>query len=184
MTIFSFAKHFGGIRFDIQGDEHGPEVEEHIKSTSSDAVVIFDLREIRYLGYSYAKPSLRRLFEMRNRGEYATRRFFITAPLEGDLLDGVAAAFSEKKMAAYAVDAPDRLGKSGKLIGAVTPALQETFDLLLQRGAMSTGDLARALDTSPQNAKNRVDRLVNQGLAVREKVSSETGGTEWINRIV
>lgn len=166
-----------------QGDEDEHVVERKINATPTDAVVFFDLRGKEYVGYSYAKPTIRKQLIRRNNGEYGERRFVLVAPLSNDFLDGVSHALEEEKLLMYAVEDPDDFGRAGSLVGAKSDALRETFTILLQRAPISTGDLATMLDTTPQNAKNRIDRLVDLGIVIRSKEVSRTGGYEWINRI-
>jgi Fic family protein len=183
MNVINFSKNFGS-RLDLQGEEHGPILEDLVRETAAEAIVAFDLRGIKYLGYSYAKPTVRKILKRRNRGEYGERRLFLISQIDDLFLEGIHAALKEEKLIMHVSPSPSGLGRDGRLIGKATQALNETFDVLLRRAPITTGGLANCLDISPQNAKNRIDRLLEMGIVAREKVQSSTGGYEWLNRVL
>lgn len=183
VDMISFSDQFGP-RLDLQGEEHAPLLHDRVCATPPDALVAFDLRGVRYLGYSYAKPTIRKALKQRNRGEYAGRRLLLISDLDDLFLEGTDAALKEEKLFMYVAPTPEAVGSKGQLVGRATRTLTETFDILLKESPITTGQLAELLNTSPQNAKNRIDRLVEMGAVTRQKVQSPTGGYEWLNRIL
>jgi hypothetical protein len=149
----------------------------------TDGILGLDLRDLRYLGYSYAKRTIRELLLRRNQGEYRDRRIFLIADRDPVFLEGLNDALVGKGLFMLATSTPDPLTQPW-LVGDVSPAIQETFEQLVRSGPVATGSLAKQLGQSPQNTKNRLDRLYAMGLLQREKVTSPTGGLEWENRIL
>ena len=139
--------------------------------------VVLDLHGLVYLGYSFAKHTVVRFIHESGRPVVAVGTY------DPILLDGLVDALAYGRAALYLTPTRADIGRAGRALGAMTPPLTETFDTLLRLGPVGTGELAAELDTSPQNAKNRIDRLVELGLAARSKVSSPSGGTEWMNRL-
>jgi hypothetical protein len=135
------------------------------------------------IGKAYSKPTIRKAVQDCMAGAYENRRMYIISEPDEQFLDGLSAALKEERLTVYAVPEEEDIGKRGFLLGAITDAIRETFEVILRWGPLTTGDLAKSLDTSPQNAKNRVDRLVKKKLATREKVPDDTGGKVWLNRI-
>jgi len=183
MDVISFSTKFG-LRLDLQGEEHEPILDDLVRKDTTDATVAFDLRGVKYLGYSYAKPTIRKILKRRNRGEYGERRLFLVSQIDDLFLEGIRAALREEKLVMHVAPSPPDIGRDGQLIGRATQALNETFEVLLRHAPITTGELANYLDTYPQNAKNRIDRLLEMGIVAREKVQSSTGGYEWLNRVL
>ncbi len=170
-------------RLDRQGDEHFERLERAILGTHRSAVIALDLRELDYIGYSYTKRVLREVLMQRNEGKYDDRRFFIVADQGDEFLEGLEAALLDKKLFMMVTGDIEDL-KEARLIGAVPDYLEETFKILLRVAPIPTGSLAKLLDQSPQNTKNRLDRLFEMGLLRREKEVSPTGGLEWVNWVL
>lgn len=179
----SFLESFGQERLDKQGEVHRDILDEAIRSLAPDAVVALDLRGVDYLGYSYAKRALREILLRRNEGAYGERKLVVVADQEADFVDGLEAALRERKMFAMVMTGPDSL-EGAHLVGEVPDYIAETFEAVRRHGPIATGSLAKMIDQSPQNTKNRLDRLSEMGLLKREKQPSPTGGLEWINSIL
>lgn len=139
------------------------------------APVALDLRELVYLGYSFSKHTIVRLLQE------APGPVCAVGSDDERFLDGLSDALAHGRTALYLAPSVDAVGISGGIVGAVTPFLAATFGLLLTRGPLGTGELATDLGVSPQNAKSRVDRLLDLRLVSRSKVTSPTGGKEWSN---
>ena len=187
-TLAGIAHHslrdaFGSARLDSQGDEHFPVIQEWMLRLNPDGILGLDLRGLRYLGYSYAKRTIRELLLRRNWGEYRDRRVFLISEKDPVFLEGVNDALVGKGLFMLAAPTPEPLFQPW-LVGDVSPAIQETFEELVRSAPVTTGSLAKQLEQSPQNAKNRLDRLHAMGFLRREKVTSPTGGLEWENRIL
>lgn len=140
-------------------------------------VVALDISGLDYFGYSFAKHTIGHSI---SRVPQAPAVFAF--PDRGDhFLEGIADGLHKVGVALYVTDSIGEAPAKGRLIGKVTQPLTEVFDLLLRRGPTSTGEIATALDITAQNAKNRVDRLIQSKLATRDKQASASGGHEWIN---
>lgn len=171
--------------------EDFPKIEAAVESTAHNALVVFDLRDVEYLGYSYAKGTIRKLLMRRNRGELGERRLFLLGPTKYSFLEGTERALADQNCFMYMFESPADFARRGVLIGAkargnhdrVGNVLEPTFHMLLTKRSVTTGEAATLLDTTPQNMKNRFDRLVEMGIVVRDKATSPTGGHEWSNRI-
>lgn len=171
-------------RLDRPQDDDFERLKRSILETPENGLVFIDARGLQYLGYSFSKHTIRKaLLSQVGENAFGRRRFALVSALDETFLDGLNDALAQRKLLMYVIEDPDVFGRSGILIGAPHEALRETFNALLGRSPTTTGDLARMLDTTPQNAKNRLDRLEEFGLVVRKKVVSETGGHEWLNYI-
>ena len=183
ITVLNFAAQFGH-HLSMQGEQHLGQLEKLVEQAVPGSIVAFCLQGVEYLGYSYAKSTIRKMHLRALNGKCDKRRFVLVTQRDEMVLDGLDAALKEKKLAMYAAPSPEAIGREGFLLGRTTHALTETFDVLLQQSPVTTGELAGKLNMSPQNTKNRIDRLVGLGLATREKVASESGGYEWLNRVM
>lgn len=179
----NFRDIYGLSRLDNQGEEHWPRLDMLIREQPGTSLVAFDLRGLEYLGYSYAKPTIRRVLLQRNKGEYGERRMFLVADQGPKFLDGIEAALREKELFMLVAPSLDRPVEAGWLIGLIPDYVRATFDVLRSQAPIPTGKLAEAIGQSPQNTKNRLDRLQNMGLLRREKIPSPSGGLEWLNQI-
>jgi len=174
---------FGQERLDKQGEAHRDVLDEAIRSTRPGAVVALDLRGVDYLGYSYAKRAIREVLLRRSENAYGERKLFIVADQGPDFIDGLEAALRERRMFTLVASSADSLD-GAQLIGDVPDYIAETFELVRRHGPVATGSLAKMIGQSPQNTKNRLDRLAEMGVLHREKQASPTGGLEWVNRIL
>lgn len=148
-------------------------------------VVVLNLRQLEYLGYSFVKQTIRKVLRRRNAGEYGERQIVLVAEMDPEFLDGTETALEEKKLFTLVVPEPGSLRQdpqAGELLGAAPSYLEETFRTLQELEEATTGELARAINQSVQNTNNRLKRLEEMGLARREKVASPSGGREWQNR--
>jgi len=179
----AFLENFGEERLDTQGEVHRDFIDDAIRAMPSHATVALDLRGVDYLGYSYSKRALREILFRRNEGAYGERKLFLIADQGMDFIDGLEAALRERKIFALVAPSPDTL-EGAHLVGEVPDYIAETFDIVRRHGPIATGSLAKLIGQSPQNTKNRLDRLAEMGLLKREKQPSPTGGLEWINRIL
>lgn len=173
---------FGRERLDRTHEDDFPAFDRAIQEQPSGAVVVFDLRGLEYLGYSFAKRTIRKALRRRNLGEYDERQFILAADQGREFIDGLQTALREEKLFMLVVPEPRALDE-GRLIGAAPGYLEDTFNALRDLGEATTAELARSIDQSVQNTKNRLDRLYEMGLVRREKVPSPSGGREWKNRV-
>ena len=186
MRLLDFREAFGSkILYDgTQGEEHLHEISRFIRSQPDGAVVAFDLRDLEYIGYSYAKPTIRTPLRRQNAGEYEDRRIILLAEEKGEFLEGIEAALKEEDMAVLVADsAEDPLG-SIEPVGHIKDHLLETFHVVKEVGPATTAQVASRLDQSLQNANNRLRSLDDLGLIRREKVDSASGGKEWQVRVL
>ena len=168
---------------DKQGEEHWPQLERFLRNRKAGGLVPLDLRSLAYLGYSYAKATIRRALQKRNAGDFGELSLFLVADQGPLFLDGLTAALREGGLFMLVAEAEDAVPDEGELFGSVPRHVEETFQVLRRKAPITTGELARLVGQTPQNTKNRLDRLYEMGLVQREKVPSPTGGLEWLNRV-
>lgn len=172
-------------RLDKTKDGDLERLDRAVREQPPGSVVALDLRPLEYLGYSFAKRTLRKVLRRRNAGEYDDRQIILVAEQDPEFLDGTETALKEEKLFTLVVPDPDAIRRdqrAGQLLGAAPAHLEDTFDALRELEDPTTGELARAINESVQNTNNRLRRLEEMGLVRREKVSSPSGGREWRNR--
>lgn len=179
----SFRDIYGLSRLDNQGEEHWSRLDMLLHEQPGESIVAFDLRELEYLGYSYAKPTIRQALLLRNKGEYREQRMFLVADQGPKFLDGIEAALREKELFMLVAPSLDCPAETGRLIGSVPDHVRATFEVLQSQAPVPTGKLAQEIGQTPQNTKNRLDKLYCMGLLRRKKLPSPSGGLEWLNQI-
>jgi len=167
-----------------EGEEHLHEISRFIRSQPDGTVVAFDLRDLEYIGYSYAKPTIRTPLRRQNAGEHRDRRILLLSEERGEFLEGIEAALKEEEMAALVTDTAEDPLDSIEPLGHVKDHLLETFYVVKESGPATTAQIASKLDQSLQNANNRLRSLDDLGLIRREKVDSASGGKEWQVRVL
>jgi DNA-binding transcriptional ArsR family regulator len=75
-----------------------------------------------------------------------------------------------------------RSGRRLELLGADS-VLEETFSAVQRYPAFRASELASQLKITPQNANNRLKRLVDHGVLLRRRDAPEGGGREYIYRL-
>lgn len=167
-----------------QGEEHLREISRFISSQPDGAVAAFDLRDLEYIGYSYAKPTIRTPLRRQNVGEYGDRRIILLAEERDEFLEGIEAALKEEDMAVLVADSAEDPLDSIEPLGHIKDHLLETFHDVKEAGPATTAQVSSRLDQSLQNANNRLRSLDDLGLIRREKVDSTSGGKEWQVRVL
>lgn len=182
VAVVDLQELFDRARLDRVEEGDFAALDRAIQDQPSGAVVALDLRKLEYLGYSFAKRTIRRALKRRKVGEYDERQLIVAADQGREFLDGLQTALHEQKLFMLVVPGPESLEK-GRLLGAAPAYLEDTFKALLELGEATTSELASSIAQSVQNTKNRLDRLHEVGLLRREKVPSASGGREWKNRV-
>lgn len=179
----NFQKRYSVSRLDNQGEDHSLFLDQFIREQPNNSIIALDLRGLKYLGYSYAKATIRQVLLRRNAGEYCGRRLFLVADQGQQFLDGINAALSEKELFMLVSSNLEHPTKACFFVGSIPDYVQSTFEVLRSHEPIPTGKLAHLINQSPQNTKKRLDRLHSMGLLRREKVPSPSGGLEWLNYI-
>jgi len=183
ISVLDFRDEFGEAVLYDGGEEDLLAIDRFIRSQPEDAVIAFDLRGLDYVGYSYAKPTIRTPLR-RQDGEYENRRIILLTEETGDFLEGIEAALVEEEMAVLVTDNIDDPLSSIEPIGHVRNHLLETFHVVKQIAPATTAEVASELEQSVQNTNNRLRSLGDLGLIRREKVDSPSGGKVWKVRVL
>lgn len=154
-----------------KGREIREELEDQIAREHPDEVVI-DFAGVEAMTISFADEFVGRLYAALAAGNVLAVVVLLTG-LNEDNLTTVSVCLERRELAAVAiidgrpalVSAPDHLA--------------DTYTHALSLGTFSALDLARHLDVTPQNANNRLKRLVEAGAIRRRRVAGTRGGKEF-----
>ena len=101
MDYIRFSEFGTDLKFTDQAEHQDfPKIDGLLKALPLNTIVVFDLNNLEFLGYSYAKQTIRRSFRNFLEGNYKVR--VIVLAYDGDdsegLLDGVRAALAEQNL--------------------------------------------------------------------------------------
>ncbi len=184
------------LKFSWQAErEDYVELNQTLERTPQDTVGVFDLNGLEFLGYSYAKQTIRRSFKRLLAGDYRIKT--IVLKYDGDdfeeLLDGVRAALVEQDLTmwlsvrnrwipfGYLSTEGDNEAEKEKRKKA---KMKDILDLLKRNGEYATNEISLRLGLSLQNANHLLQELADMHLIDRRKVSSPTGGPLFVNKMV
>lgn len=199
MNALSFRTEFGADLKDVDQAEKKdfPAIEQWIRKLPAGTSVTFDLSDIEFIGYSYAKQTIRRCLKDMIEGKYGQRAFILRYAGENHLskLTEVSYALNENNLTMLV-----STGTEGQyaLIGYLTcEGLRESIkekrkkrkllnmlEMIISQKEAFTNDIAKTLGLSLQNCNHLLDELEQVRLIEREKQISPTGGPLYLNRLI
>ena len=184
------------LKFSSQAEQKDyQKLDQTLVTFKPDTVGVFDLNGLEFLGYSYAKQTIRRSFKRLLDGHYGIRA--IVLRYDGDdyevLLDGVRAALVEQNLTmwlsvstqwiplGYLSTEGDKEADKEKRKKA---KMKDILNFLEGKGECATNEISSGLGLSLQNANHLLQELADMHLIERRKVSSPTGGPLFVNEMV
>lgn len=153
------------------------DLEAHIKAQGG-ATVQISFDAVEAMTISFADEFLGRFYSSMAAGDVVTTGVLLSGFNE-ETREAVAICLERRDVVALAVDNNQRI-----LIGRIEP-LVDTFRAVLELGEFRANDLAATLSITPQNANNRLKRLVAAGALQRRQASvSNRGGKEFVYSVV
>ena len=187
---FTFVEQFDRDAFYGKPDEfaqHREALLAFIREQADDTWVGLDFRQATYVGYSYAKQTVRVALKEQMAGLLGNRRIVLIGKRPKDdpsFFEGIDIALREADAVVLLTPSPDIPIEGWGVLGTLPSHLQETFAQLTGLNPISTAAFADILGQSIPNTNNRLKALHQLGLIKREKVLSSTGGYEWKNSVV
>ena len=178
MKRFNFLSKYGKTELYKDYDQPGLDVAAFVRA-SPGTLCVLDFSGITFLGYSYSKAAVAAPIPV---AQDVDARIVVYADDALDL-DELSEALAQFKRSVTLLDAPDGSPAQGRVIGFLPDHLQETWSTLAAKGETTTADLATALGESLQNTNQRLKKLDDAGLIVRNRVTSPSGGWEWKNNL-
>jgi len=154
------------------------DLEARITAQVGAPTVYIRFHDVEAMTISFADEFLGRFYSSMTAGDVATAGVLLSGFNE-ETREAVAICLERRDVIALAVD-----NKQTILMGR-TESLADTFQAVLELGEFRANDLATALRITPQNANNRLKRLVEAGALQRRQASvSNRGGKEFVYRLI
>jgi hypothetical protein len=154
------------------------DLEARIMAQGGATTVYIRFDEIEAMTISLADEFLGRFYSSMAAGDVATAGVLLSGFNE-ETREAVAICLERRDVIALAVD-----NNQTRLMGRIE-SLVDTFRAVLGLGEFRANDLATALSITPQNANNRLKRLVEAGALQRRQASvSNRGGKEFVYSVV
>jgi DNA-binding transcriptional ArsR family regulator len=154
------------------GEQAYPLLKARLREVDEGQPLVLVFPPAQLMDSSFADETILRLGEAITAGEYE-ERCILLENLTTDSMDNIGAAISLRglKLAFLAVE------HSGawQLVGRLEPSLQETLELVDERGHLTASELAELKELAINSASNRLRRLYDQRLVRRKHEISETG---------
>jgi DNA-binding MarR family transcriptional regulator len=147
------------------------ELEDRIARERPDGVLI-DFAGVAAMAISFADEFLGRFYTSLAAGDIPVQ-WVLLLGLNEETQDEVSICLERRELAAAAI-----IHEEHVLLGA-PQHLVDTYRLALTLGTFSAVDLSAHLNISPQNANNRLKRLVAAGAVQRRRVVADRGGKEF-----
>ncbi len=154
------------------------ELEARIKAHNGAVAVYISFDGVEAMTISFADEFLGRFYSSMAAGFLATAGVLLSGFNE-ETREAVAICLDRRDAVALAMD-NDQTTLTGR-----TESLVDTFRAALELSEFRANDLAEALSITPQNANNRLKRLVEAGaLQRRQAAVSNRGGKEFVYSVV
>ena len=179
MKTLDFSQFGERIGTRMEGKKAQGEIEAAIRALSYGDVLVFDLRKLSLLGYSFADEAIAIVFQRLVANEYG-EKFIIIDCDNRDILDGVERAIEKRELAAIV----RKSDGTWHVIGTLKDYLKETLDFIVKKKEIRTPDLVEALGVSLPACNNRVTELSRLKLITRERISNQERGSSYVNKAV
>lgn len=155
---------------DRQAKEH---LLARIQTMPANSLLVLDCAQVRFMDYSWADEVIAGLLEVSQKPD--AQRFVVVRMPSDSVAESIAAAVAMHGLTCVKVDG------SGvpSVMGSLSPALLQTYQMAVARGQISAQDLPESL--SPSTKSNRLKELERRGLLYRvgEEII-EGGGRRFI----
>jgi hypothetical protein len=197
--VFKFLE-FGADLKDVEKGEKDdfPKLDAWLKAIRRNQPVIFDLNGLEYIGYSYAKQTIRRSLQKLFDGKYDASAIWLR--YDGDdvktKLDGISYALFERGITCILENAAK---SSYQLIGYLIyeesmfdtvkdrnkrEKMRAIMELLLKKKELYTNEVAKKLVLKLPYCNRLLDELTAMRLITRVKEASPSGGPIYLNQIM
>lgn len=175
-----------------------PIIDDNLKKVNSTSEIIyFDINDVKYIGYSYAKQTFRRA--ILNVFEKKYRAFTVCFKYDQDeyekKFDGLIYALNQRLLSSFLIS---ENFKHPKIIGYITVTdhrdtqkeisnkknQRAVVEYILQKKEAYTNDIAEELDLKLPNTNRILKELEDKRLIKREKVTSPSGGPIYLNKSI
>jgi predicted transcriptional regulator len=144
-----------------------------LHSMPANSLLVLDCAQVQFMDYSWADEVIAALLEATQKPD--SQRFVVVRMPTGSVAESIEAAVSLHGLTCVKVDAKG----TPSVMGGLSPALLQTFNLAVARKQISAQDLPESL--SPSTKSNRLKELERRGLLYRvgEEII-EGGGRRFI----
>lgn len=149
------------------------DLEERIASQPATEVVVIDFSGVEAMTISFADEFLGRFYTTLKAGDVRPVAVLL-AGLNEETTEAVTICLERRELFAASLNGNER-----RLLGA-QEFFAESYRRALELRRFKAGELAASLGITPQNANNRLKRLVEAGAVRKERVTSAgRGGKEF-----
>lgn len=144
-----------------------------LEALPGNSLLVLDCASIRFMDYSWADEVVASLLEASRSAQ--TPRFVVIRQPSDSVSESISAAVSLHGLTCVQVDSQG----NATVLGSLSPALLQTYNLAVSKGQISAQDLPENL--SPSTKSNRLKELERRGLLYRvgEEVI-DGGGRRYI----
>jgi anti-anti-sigma regulatory factor len=146
------------------------ELEQRVRTAGEDAFLILDFSGVEAVTISFADEFLGRLSTARAAGDLPSGVGLMVTGLNEDIREAIDICLQRRGLAI--VEATSDTASA--LLGGDS-YLQATYQQALRLAEFGAGQLAEALKITPQNANNRLKRLVSSGVLRRVRATDRAG---------
>ena len=129
------------------------------KALPANSLLVLDFSQVQFMDYSWADEVVANLLKASRRAK--TPRFVVVRRPNQSVSESITAAVSLHGLTCVQVDT----GGQATVLGSLSPALLQTYNLAVARGQISAQDLPDTL--SPSTKSNRLKELERRGLLYR-----------------
>jgi hypothetical protein len=150
------------------------DLEAQVAAQGQDCIVVINFAEVNAMTISFADEFLGRFYSALASGDVLAAGVLL-AGFNDETREAVSICLERRDLMAAAIDHDEAV-----LVGRAE-VLQDTYRTALTMGTFRAAELGTALSITPQNANNRLKRLVEAGAVHRRRVPvSDRGGKEFV----
>jgi hypothetical protein len=159
----------------VHGEQALPILEAHLKAVPAGRALTLGFQGVQMVAPSFADATIVELVRGLRAGRYGDRYLVLAEPTD-DTLDSLAGTFERRMHRALKPAVVLRRGGRVELFGPVEQNLRQVWQMVLERGSLTTRELADELGLETNTASMRLLKLHGLGLLARR----EDGGRQHV----
>lgn len=179
MRTIDFSRFGTRVGTRMEGKKAQHEIELELAEISFGETIIFDLKNLELLGYSFADEAIAVVFQRLVANEYGDK-FIVICCDNKDILDGIESALERRGLVAMAIQS----NEEWFLLGKLKDYQRETLEIIMKEKEIRTPDLANKLDISAPACNNRLTELSRLKIINRSQAVSGERGLSYTNKSI
>jgi hypothetical protein len=193
MTIFSFNKEIILKKEDLSGRDwlgtteegasHFQDIESFIKKTPASELIIFDISDLKFIGYSYSKQTIRRALQTLINKYYGERSFLVYSSSKEQCAELDSCLREESLLMIASTGDIQCFYNDYFLIGKFSLQESSIIKEIIEKKQVTSAEISELFSVSQQVASNILKKLADNRVIRRIEPNDRSGNVWYYGRI-